>query len=300
MRASMWSSYLARWQPAEMVREFARHGWQFLELSDEHGHDLLQAGDPLKVGREFRALAEGEGLSFPQGHLCLCVQSWRLPGEPVLFDIAPPDAASFETAMEAMRRWIDLFNALGIRAGVLHAGGQALQAAGWAPPRIFERRVEAVRRIAEYARGGPTAICLENLYSGVGVSEAGELLRIADAAGGESVGLCVDTGHAHLAGLDPAAMIRQAGPRLRALHIADNLGQADDHLLPYGRGTVRWAPVLEALRDVGYAGLFNFEVPGETRCPPDVFLMKLDYALRLGRWMAAGGGARARSAEGQA
>ena len=42
-----------------------------------------------------------------------------------------------------------------------------------------------------------------------------------------------------------------------------------------------------ALREVGYAGLFNFEVPGENRCPMEVRLAKLDYALALAQFMIA-------------
>ena len=32
-----------------------------------------------------------------------------------------------------------------------------------------------------------------------------------------------------------------------------------------------------ALREVGYAGLLNFEIPGENRCPLPVRMAKLDY-----------------------
>jgi len=44
---------------------------------------------------------------------------------------------------------------------------------------------------------------------------------------------------------------------------------------------------MKALREVGYRGLFNFEVPGENRCPPPVRLAKLDYALALANYMIA-------------
>jgi sugar phosphate isomerase/epimerase len=79
--------------------------------------------------------------------------------------------------------------------------------------------------------------------------------------------------------------IRQAGERLKALHIADNLGTNDDHMLPYGKGTLGWSEIMVALREVGYSGLFNYEVPGENRCPMPVRLAKLDYSLTLARWM---------------
>jgi len=288
MQPSMWTGYLVEWLPRDMVREFARHNWHTLELSDEHAHDLLKEGDPLRVGEQFRAFAADHGISFPQGHFYLCTKGCRPgDGEHVPADIAPADPAKFEEAMAVMRRWIDLFNALGVKAGVLHAGGDGLRAAGWPEERIFEQRVEAVLRVAEYARGGPMLICLENLTAKSGIAGAAELIRIADAAGADNVALCLDTGHANMSGIDNASFIRRAGPKLQALHIADNLGCHDDHMLPYGRGTVKWPEVMKALREVAYHGLFNFEIPGEILCPKPVLMAKLDYALELAKWMLA-------------
>lgn len=283
----MWTSYLVEWLPRDMVRAFARHGWQTLELSDEHAHDLLKEGDPLRIGGQFRKFAAEHGVSFPQGHFYLAKKGCRPEdGEQVQADIAPADPAEFETVMTIMRRWIDLFNALGIKAGVLHAGGDGLQAAGWPKERIFERRVEAVRRVAEYARNGPTTICLENLCAD-GTATTADLIRIADATGADNVAMCLDTGHANISGVDSASFIRQAGSRLQAMHIADNLGSNDDHMLPYGRGTVKWTKVMKALHEIKYGGLFNFEVPGERLCPEPVLMAKLDYALELVKWMVA-------------
>lgn len=287
MRASMWTSYLAEWSPEEMVQAMAGSGWHTCELSDEHGHDLLKRGDPAGVGETFRAFAEDHGVRFPQGHFYLCTKGIRpedLEGRKVA-DIAPADDSEFESAMEDMRRWIDLFNGLGVEAGVLHIGGGALARAGWSEELIFERRCEALQRVADYATGGCTTICLENLGPGSGVLTAGEILRLIRASGADNVAACLDTGHAHMNGIDCPAFIRQSASQLKALHIADNLGTNDDHMLPYGRGTVPWTEVMRALRQVGYHGLFNFEVPGENKCPPPVRLTKLRYARELAEWM---------------
>ena len=287
MTPSMWTSYLIEWLPEDMVREFSRHGWHTCELSDEHGHDLLKQGDPATVGARLRAFAADYGVRFPQGHFYLCTKGYRPEDQEGRkgADIAPADDGEFAQAQADMRRWIDLFNALGVEAGVLHLGGDGLAAAGWSEERIFARRCDALARLAEYARGGCTTLCLENLGVGSGVRDLADLERVLAAVNVPHVAICLDTGHANLHGVDCAEFIRQAGPRLRALHIADNLGQHDDHLLPYGRGTIRWPEVMRALRDVRYNGLFNFEVPGENRCPPPVRLAKLDYALALAGYM---------------
>ena len=50
--------------------------------------------------------------------------------------------------------------------------------------------------------------------------------------------------------------------------------------MPYGRGTVNWKTFMAAIREVGYDGLMNLEIPGENQCPLPVRLMKLDYLRR--------------------
>lgn len=289
MQASMWTSYLIEMLPDEMAAAFAKHGWKTCEISDEHGHDLLKQGSPGKVGEAFRQVADGLGISFPQGHFYLCNKGIR-PEDMIgrrQADIAPEDDTEYDAAFEDMKRWVDLFVALGVRAGVLHVGGNSLKRSGWSDERILERRVAAVRRIADYASGSPLIICLENLNLEMGFGTFAQVSQVIEAVARPNVGFCLDTGHAQICGVDIPAYIRSCGSRLFALHIADNLGTRDDHMLPFGKGVVPWPAVLEALGDVGYDGLFNFEVPGENRCPMPIRLAKLDYAYALAQQMMA-------------
>lgn len=75
--------------------------------------------------------------------------------------------------------------------------------------------------------------------------------------------ICVDTGHTHEAGsfwVPPAQdMIRILGKDISILHLHDNSGHWDDHLLP-GMGNIKWPAVFDALEEVGYSGVYNFEL----------------------------------------
>ncbi len=78
--------------------------------------------------------------------------------------------------------------------------------------------------------------------------------------------LCLDTGHANIAGQDPMAMIEAYGSDLEVLHLNDNFGYIrpvyeDLHLLP-GHGNLPWVSIFEALARTGYAGNFNLEPVG--------------------------------------
>jgi len=149
-----------------------------------------------------------------------------------------------------------------------------LKEAGAAPEAIMERRVRGFRPLAEYAEGMELSLCLENTPW---TATAEEIVGIIEAVGRRHMGICLDTGHANMTKTDQAAFIRASGPLLKALHIADNEGQTDQHLMPFGKGNVPWKTVVSALKEIGFDGLFNLEIPGENRCPLAVRLAKLDY-----------------------
>lgn len=75
--------------------------------------------------------------------------------------------------------------------------------------------------------------------------------------------ICVDTGHTHEAESfwvpPPEEMIRILGKDISILHLHDNSGHWDDHLVP-GQGNINWPAVFDALDDIGYKGVYNFEL----------------------------------------
>lgn len=89
-------------------------------------------------------------------------------------------------------------------------------------------------------------------------SNAEDLSELLTALGSEHFCLCLDVGHCLLTGLNPAEMIRQLAPWLETLHIHDNAGLEDDHLLPY-LGKADWDAICMALRESGYRGTLNLE-----------------------------------------
>lgn len=268
----MWTSFFIDLSPEDALRELAAAGWHCAELSDEHGKALLDRGDPQQVGRAFRAAADDAGVALGQGHLWLVV------------DIAPPDEAQRRTVVEGLRRWLDLYLAIGIPAAVLHPGGGGQPD----PAARLDAQLRSLHELTEHLRGTDIALCLENCSSG---EDLKPLLAETDPA---HVAVCLDTGHLNLTDESQADFIRFCGPRLRALHLAENDRSGDQHNMPYARGgCVPWPDIAAALADVGYTGLLNFEVPGENRCPLPVRRLKLAYLKELATWIFADGEPRA-------
>jgi len=107
-----------------------------------------------------------------------------------------------------------------------------------------------------------------------------ELLDLVDTINDPDVKICIDVGHANLAGVDPASYIRLAGDRIKALHIDDNLRDGDKHLIPF-RGNIDWNSVTKALKDIEYNNDFSFELR-KSPYPLEVLDSYLKFVYDLG------------------
>lgn len=273
MKISMWSGFLFRESAEEALRTLAGCGYEYTEFSDEHGRELMARPAPAAVAKEVRSVADELGISIPQGHLYLGV------------DIADPDPTRLRRSLDYLKRELELYQVLGVKAAVLHCGGRTARRTG----ELSEAQIEAktAASLAELCvsiAGSGIRIAIENVYNPA--YNAADLLRIARLAGmPDELGICLDTGHLNIIGGDPVRFIDEAGGRLIALHITDNLGNDDHHIFPCGIGKIEWPRFMEKLRSTSYDGLFNYEVPGERCESRAILLLKLRYALELGRLM---------------
>ena len=170
---------------------------------------------------------------------------------------------------EQIRRSIVGAGMLGIPWIVLHPS----QRPDWEEPdslgKMMADTVEYFRREAELAAQCGTGLALENAgRPASGLTTAELLCELIDRVGMPNVGACWDTGHANLMKQDQPASIRVLGPRLHALHIADNGGEKDDHTMPFV-GQIDWFPITDALRGIRYDGDFTFEAHNFVRRMPE-------------------------------
>ena len=80
-------------------------------------------------------------------------------------------------------------------------------------------------------------------------------------------GWCFDVGHAHCSGYE-AEILRKCSVAPMSLHIQDNDGSGDGHLIP-GDGNIDWTAFLAVLRDVGYLGDCVLEAHHQSLEAPD-------------------------------
>lgn len=154
-----------------------------------------------------------------------------------------------------LRQEIDFAKTLGACTLVLHSACFGLVEEDDRPdwPEIV--------RIADYAAQRNVRLALENLQDTVWALDR-VLEEVGDDPKRTNLGICVDIGHAQLsedAGRDPVTnyLERYAG-QLTHLHLHDNRGKMDEHLLP-GEGVVDWLQVFRVLHALGYQGTAVFE-----------------------------------------
>jgi protein FrlC len=282
MRLSMWTSILVELPPAEACARLAEQGWEGLELSTEHIVAVENAPEPLAAADEVRAVLDACPAEMPQVHLLISA------------NVPAADEAKRLEFMATLKRQIALSARMGIRTGVIHPGGER---ASTFAEELSERRrrVEGFRELADYAAEHDFSLAIENMTDGardcrsaIGQRRYGatieDLHTLIDAVDRRNVGICLDVGHANVQGYEMAEAVRQCGERLIATHIQDNDGTRDGHLAPM-RGSINWSAGIAALREIGYDGLFNLEIPGERGLPVELTLKRLEGVLATTRWL---------------
>lgn len=138
----------------------------------------------------------------------------------------------------------------------------------------FHYSRQSVGRYLVQAKLFGTGIALENLFADLICGGIPTLAALCDDFSVDNIGICWDTGHAHLMDFDQADAIRNLGSRIKCTHIHNNFKDNDRHLPP-DTGTIPWGSVMKAFRDIGYTGPLTLE----TQClyPQDTQLLR-DFA----------------------
>ncbi len=183
---------------------------------------------------------------------------------------APGTDPGEERKLELTRRYFRLCEILGAPYLVIH-------------PRLFpdgiygKKREEYIAYNVDFYRGFiPLAqkhgvvIGIENMFGGdpetgalcpITFSTMDDIIECMDRLDSDRFAACLDTGHANIVGIPPHDAVRQLGKRLKLLHVHDNYGTRDDHMA-CTYGNIDWDAFLDALREVGYSGVFSAETGG--------------------------------------
>ncbi len=176
--------------------------------------------------------------------------------------------------VDELRRWIEELRRLGTQKLVVHTLWLSLDAgiSTWKHLAMVARiNAKFFDELSRTARDLGIEILVENrVEKGYYGSTAADLLEIVE--GREGLGICLDVGHAHAAGISIEEFVEIAKPWIRALHLHDNDGTRDQHLPPL-LGTINWRKIVSL---INYIDTPIYEVAcSNEKCRNYIELIKL-------------------------
>lgn len=188
-----------------------------------------------------------------------CIQS-----HPYYYDLLLSSEIVKEECEFAIKQAIRASGKLGAKWCAIHP--RTSITGGFCRSKSFEGNKKSFSEYVECAYKYNTGIAAENLpifphlcpsmpfYS----SDYEDLCILVDSFADEKIGVCWDTGHAHLMSFEQADAIKTIGNRIKCTHIHNNFREQDLHLSPEN-GTIEWDKVMGAFRETGYTGPLTLE-----------------------------------------
>jgi sugar phosphate isomerase/epimerase len=234
-----------------LLDTFKRGGAQAIEIFAARGHFNYTEREHIKeLGDWFRT----EGLEFHSMHSPMYMSNeLKAGGRPL--NIVDLDKPSRIDAMDEIKRAVEVAEYLPFRFLIQHIG----KSDEFDDPRKFENALSSVEHLRAFCRQLGITLLLENIPNDLATPE--RLSELLKALHYPDLGICFDTGHAHM-----MSSVHQAlgvlENRVRSTHVHDNRGDKDAHLWP-GEGTIDWADTMQALRAAPQIPALLLEIEGQ-------------------------------------
>ncbi|USQ75338.1 sugar phosphate isomerase/epimerase family protein [Ornithinimicrobium cryptoxanthini] len=185
--------------------------------------------------------------------------------QPAVSAVVPPGrnivAASHDEitrTQDYYRHCVDVARVVGARivGGPMYtAVGRTWRVSADERRKLLRDYAEGMKPVADAAGEAGVVLAVEalNRYETSFINTTEQLLEAIDPLPAESVGLLFDTYHANIEEKDPAAALRSAAPRLRAMQVC-----ANDRGTP-GEDHIDWTAYGKVLHDIDYQGAMSIE-----------------------------------------
>jgi len=235
-----------------MLDKLASGGAAAIELFALRGHFDYEDRQQLReIASWFNSQPD---VAFRSMHAPMFAGSLREQDSPPL-NVAGRERKERIAAMDEIKRAIAVAESVPFRYLVLHLGvsGDTFD------EHKFEGALTSIEHLRAFAAPLGVRLLLENIPNELTTPE--RLVEIIRTLHYDDVGVCLDTGHAHMApGVERA--MEPLLPYIRSVHVHDNNGDSDEHLWP-GQGSIDWKRTMELLRTAPEAPALVLEVKGD-------------------------------------
>ncbi len=192
--------------------------------------------------------AKSKGIDLPVCHL-----SFYMPD--------PSNAALMAKYTRELFRGIDAARLMGIPRAVVHP------ISFYSSEKTYGDWVRAnmafLKPVVEYARDKGVRLCVENMPSEKQAPDnhlyGSCALNVSALAEKLGIGVCWDVGHANISGYKQSEQMEILKDKIEVLHIHDNGGQKDAHLIPFD-GSIDWNDVAKGIKNSDFCGILDVEV----------------------------------------
>lgn len=186
--------------------------------------------------------------------------SFHLPFMPFeIWDISKEELC--ENTVAYMCELIDKATAIGVDKFVVHPSGEPVEENERAKRMACAKN--SLFKLARYAKTKGAVIAVEDLPRSCLGRNSDEILELISAH--EDLRVCFDTNH--LLNENPVDFVRKVGKKIVTLHVSDYDFINERHWLP-GEGKIDWQALLQALKEVGYNGVWMYELG--FNCPTSI------------------------------
>lgn len=165
-------------------------------------------------------------------------------------DLSSTDPAEWQRSMTHVAHSMRVASTFRAESATIHTRGAGQKE--WFGDNLpaFRRSLDALVPVATEC---DMTLSVENMAGERFASQPEDLLGLLEGYSAKTLGVCFDTGHAHLTGAT-VAIAGALASRTYIMHIHDNhaVGK-DEHNVP-GQGTIPWPELVEALQTNGYKG----------------------------------------------
>ena len=244
----------------EVLDDIRASGFQEIEICSFPRHlDYHREEDVRRAGDQMRAL----GLRPFSFHAPLADG----------IDITSLHDPTREAAVNELLAACNAAALMGVEHVVLHPGPER---EGRPPAAEFLQHMhnaaQSLNRVAARCRELGLCLLLENMLPHLLFGHISDMLYLLGEIKECSVGTCLDTGHANLAGELPTVIHKLSG-HLKMLHVNDNRGDRDAHLPP-GEGVIDWPWVIAELKRCHFSGTLILELSSRKHEPPGEILAR--------------------------
>lgn len=245
------------------IREMSNLGFKFIEMEGVRRNNLTEImnnkADLLKLFNDLGVKLANFAILLP--------------------DVFSMDASLKKSALELFQRgvetakylgsdfvWIDSFMPpVEIKDGKTFA--QAIEFGVQIKVRIpsgfiwndfWNNFVDSVRKCNQVAESYGIPLVIEPRVGEV-ISNTDAMLRLIELVGSKNFGVILDTAHLHAGKEILPLSVEKLGPHVKYVHIADNDGRDNRHLVP-GDGTIDWEEVFISLEKHKYTGYYSIDL----------------------------------------